>query len=328
MWASRGNAIYKTENLGERWIAVVHVHDNWRALVTHFRLVDRFLRYSVFSLVVDESDRILATVNDRQYYASPGQRYMVRTVASPINFKPIRRNICVTAKGDFLIGEYRHNFGEHRGQNIRNAAHVYCSRDGGRSFDILYTFPRGTIRHIHSILNDPYRPGRIWITTGDEDDESHIHYTDDYFRSLTEFKGGSQTYRVTDLFFSEDYIYWGMDSPRQDCYIYRCRRDGSDESRLAETPLPVYFGSTNEARQIFFSDSVEGGPSAKGRETSLYYSVDGNTFRKAIGFRADFTPQFSQIHFPQGVLPENYVVFYPRCTYLGDNMMYLAKVGG
>lgn len=332
LFASAGSVFYASRNLGASWERMASIHQGWTKLISSIRIVDGVLRKSVFVAVVGSHRSVLAATSDGHFTGRVDDTKLTRAVHSPLTFKPLRRGLCLTTTGLVYAGEYRFNFGERRGQAARNPVHVWRSHDFGVTFEIAYTFPRGTIRHVHALIEDPFVAGRLWIATGDEDDESSLLFTDDDFRSVQTFKTGSQRYRATDLAFDVSALTWGMDSPRETSYVIRCDRTSGTEQILGETPCPVYYAARNEAGHLFFSDSVEPGSSVKSRETSLYGIVGERPLHRLISFRSDFFAgrlligPFAQIHLPVGCMPSNYVYFYPRCTIRDDNTLYVGRV--
>jgi len=66
-------------------------------------------------------------------------------------------------------------------------------------------------RHIHIVTVDPYS-GYLWVGTGDEDIHSKILFSTDYGESFQILGMGSQEWRTLSIWFTENYIYWNMDS--------------------------------------------------------------------------------------------------------------------
>lgn len=66
-------------------------------------------------------------------------------------------------------------------------------------------------RHIHIVTVDPYT-GYLWVGTGDEDIHSKILFSTDYGESFQILGMGSQEWRTLSIWFTENYIYWNMDS--------------------------------------------------------------------------------------------------------------------
>ena len=82
-------------------------------------------------------------------------------------------------------GEYFTNFN-------REPVNIYGSCDQGQTWKVVYTFSKGKINHIHSIIYDRFREG-YWVLTGDREDECNIFFTNDEFKNLLPvIKGGQR----------------------------------------------------------------------------------------------------------------------------------------
>ena len=80
-----------------------------------------------------------------------------------------------------------------------------------------------SVRHIHVVETDPYT-GDVWVGTGDADEHSRLYYSPDNGESFTLVGVGSQKYRTLSMWFTEDYVYWNMDSERAEQHVYRLPR--------------------------------------------------------------------------------------------------------
>ncbi len=83
--------------------------------------------------------------------------------------------------------------------------------DNGESWQVVYTFPKGNINHVHGLFYDKYTQ-RVWGRTGDRENECIIGYTDDEFQTFYEVLRGGQEYRSCQLFFYKDFIVYATDS--------------------------------------------------------------------------------------------------------------------
>jgi len=78
-------------------------------------------------------------------------------------------------------------------------------------------------RHIHTLVVDPYT-GHIWIGTGDNNQHSHIYYSDDNGTTWKHIGMGSQEWRVVSIWFTKTHVYWAMDSQNQSQKVFRISR--------------------------------------------------------------------------------------------------------
>lgn len=117
-----------------------------------------------------------------------------------------------------------------------NAHSVYRGVDQGNGvdweevlyFDSLQDFfddktRLDTIRHIHVVVTDPYT-GHVWVGTGDNNQHSRLYYSKDNGDTFTLIGIGSQKFRSLSIWFTEDYVYWNMDSELVPQHVYRIPR--------------------------------------------------------------------------------------------------------
>lgn len=200
----------------------------------------------------------------------------------------------VTPKGNVYWGEY---FGNPQ----REPVHVYGSHDSGRTWEVVYTFPASSIRHVHTITYDPFAHC-LWMLTGDEATESRIMRASLDWGQVETVLSGSQQTRAVALVPTVEGVYFATDTTVETNHIYRLGRDGSLE-RLA-----AIAGSGMQACRVgevlFFSTAVEPSPVNQHSFACLYGSVDGETWEKLIAWRKDRWPmrlfQFGCILLPEG----------------------------
>jgi hypothetical protein len=66
-------------------------------------------------------------------------------------------------------------------------------------------------RHVHLTAVDPYTKD-IWFGTGDNDNENFLMYSQDNGKTWNVLGTGSQEWRTLSIWFTKNYIYWNMDS--------------------------------------------------------------------------------------------------------------------
>ncbi len=215
----------------------------------------------------------------------------IRKVFSvPRGSRPLK--ICADKHNRLYFGEYF---------NIkRQDVNIYSSMDNGTTWNIVYTFPAGTITHVHSINYDKYTD-RVWVCTGDDDNECIIGYTDNGFESFhTVFRGG-QEFRCCNLFFYPDYIVYATDSQFITNRVRMFRRD-----TLELTDLQEIQGSAIKCGQVgnlaFLSTAVEPSEVNTDKCSFLWYSKDGRKWQQLYDAEKDCLPavfQFGSFEFPQ-----------------------------
>lgn len=132
-----------------------------------------------------------------------------------------------TSSGRLIYGEYFRN-------TTRGPVRLYASDDDGQSWQVLYEFPAGDIRHVHCIVEDPYT-GNLFVMTGDYDQESRILESADGCKSFRLIGTGSQSWRTCDLLFMPDALLWAVDSGRAGFPgIWRWDRQTASAERIFE----------------------------------------------------------------------------------------------
>jgi len=144
-------------------------------------------------------------------------------------------NLCHGKNGEIYWGEYFLNL--RRSQPVR----IFASKDKGRNWEAIYTFPKGKICHVHRIVYDPIGDA-ILVCTGDRDHEVAILKTTDGFQTLETIVQGDQCYRTTSLIPMRDSILYGTDNPNGDNYVMAITRQNSSVERIQELPGPVLYG--------------------------------------------------------------------------------------
>lgn len=200
-------------------------------------------------------------------------------------------------------------FGEYQNSRPFAARIVRGSRDG-QQWDVCYRFPPGAVRHIHSLVPDPYRR-RLWICTGDNDQEAGLYYTDDDFRSVHRFAGGDQSWRMVSLIPLPDALVWGSDAGQDapaaainQIYHYDMRTGRRDI--IACIDKPAYYATRMIDGSLYLGTTFEPGlkrsvnPSA-----DLWRSLDGQDWSKVASWpywpsgRANRT-RYATLNLPTG----------------------------
>ena len=209
----------------------------------------------------------------------------------PRGSKPL--NICVVPNGHIFWGEYF--------QNIEKLpVNIYGSFDNGRSWQIVFTFPSGSINHIHGVYFDSFT-NRIWVVTGDRENECIIGYTENEFNTFVEVYRGGQEYRTCQLFFYKDFIVYGTDSQYQQNVI-----KFFDRKTLKITELQKVQGSVIKSGQVgdvsFLSTTVEPSKVNTDKYAHLWVTKDGLHWEERYKAKKDRLPsifQFGTFEFPQ-----------------------------
>ena len=250
---------------------------------------------------------MLLVVKQAIYVYDNQRRNLIKSFSIPRGSRPLF--VCENRNGDLLWGEYFSN-------PNRDKVNIYVSRDFGNSWQVIYSFEKNTIRHVHGVFCDPY-DDRIWLTTGDEDHESAIWVTDDRFENLDKVISGRQQSRAIQLLFTKDHIYFGTDTPFETNHIYRLRKGTAEIEELTSVESSVYWGC-KVGDDLFFSTAVEPSSVNLCNYASIWGSRDGRNWGQVARFKKDFWPskyfQIGQIYFPGGNNSTGHLFYIPIAT--------------
>lgn len=191
--------------------------------------------------------------------------------------------ISVSENGIY-IGEYGRNPG-------RLPVPVWISRDEGRTWNMEYEFPAGSIRHIHGIYSDPIDNG-LWIPTGDFEGECFLYQAKDCdFNSLLQYGDGKQEWRHVGLFQRRASLVWVMDSELQTSYLQKFDKASQTLSQGRAFPGPVwYVKSFSDNAGGLVQTTVEVGTGVHSQSSHVFYSPDLESWSEVSSFRKDWLP--------------------------------------
>jgi len=255
------------------------------------KLTRRLMRAEITALYKLEDGAMLAIAKKGFFRKEKGEQMFRKVFSTPRGSKPL--NICFTKDGCAYFGEYF--------QNVEKAeVHVYGSEDGCRTWKVVYTFAAGNINHVHGLFLDPYTD-RIWIATGDRENECIIGWTEDGFETLHEVLRGGQEYRSCQLFFYKDFIVYATDSQ----YIENEIR-AIDRETLEITFLTKIQGSAIKGGQMgdvaYLSTTVEPSDVNRDKYSYVWVSRGGRKWNELFEAEKDCYPsilQYATVEFPQ-----------------------------
>jgi len=319
LYASIRNRVVVSDDMGATWRSVCVLPPTPVDRATRFRLVDRFMNWSILNVTRTPSGTLLIVGRRTLFRFSTTDEAPTAVFDTRHKHSPMHRGLCVSHEGTVYLAEYRDNA-------ERGPIHVYRSADDGRTWDVALRFPPGEVRHVHAIHQDPFVSERIWLLTGDLRDECRIGFTTDGFDTLQIVGSGSQLWRATALLFSREHIYWGMDSPLETSHIQRLNLQTGALDRLQELDGPAYYGTANEQGRMFLGTTVESGPAVKDKIARVWTSQDGESWRVLRQHRASRLPQNGIIYFPSGILPEDYLIYRCRALAGVDDRAFVCRV--
>lgn len=288
LYKSINNKLYQSFDNGRTWQFKYEIRaSSFLDMVTYSRhLSCRLLRKGIHHLGIVEEDKLGLLYDRKAAVLSNTQLMQICPIkgSRPLSFEFVDR--------EFMFGEYRSN-------PERSAIAIY----GFNSTEGLYKkLEMNGIRHIHGIYQDPFTKN-VWITTGDDDDESALYCTDPDFKTLDKIIYGSQQTRTIKLLFTEDAIYFGSDAPDERNFLYKMDKGTLRVEKLVGVGSSVFHGYRLE-NWLFFSTAVEPSKINNTKNAELWASPNGADWKCILTLKKDLWPmryfQYGQIFFPAG----------------------------
>lgn len=222
-------------------------------------------------------------------------------------------------------------FGGYLGNRNKKPVHIYKRVDTDK-WEIVHTFPQGTINHVHAIIPDKYR-NCLWIFSGDFGDAAAIWKVTDNFNHVERIFCNDQKYRGCVGYALPEGLLYATDAPFADNFIYLMDPDTSEVSALQPIEGSCIYGCRWKDKYVF-STTVEGDgrdvtrmqayfgrKRGAGIKDDYVHLIAGNIeegFKELYRVKKDFLPlcsfQFGVIKFPHGVNNRDKLVCQPVAT--------------
>ena len=322
IWSSRNYTLYVSRDEGIAFNKMADLKvSSLTCMLGKYRLLARAFRLGIRNLRKLESGTILVIADKKIFRSENGEFKTVYYVRK--GFGPLREGWCEDDKGNCYFGEYFLN-------NKRDTpVNLLKSSDDGQTWEIICSFQ--SIRHIHCVQYDPFYQ-KIWLGTGDKDNECSISFSEDEGQSWTQIGSGDQMFRTVSFLFTEDYVYWGSDAPTRQNYIYRyVRKSGGIEKSVA-VDGPVHYSALLKDGIMLFATTAEGKSEGKSAEwdkkAHIWASEDGTHWDDLISWEKDLYPSilgFGRVYFPHGRFRDN-IYFTTEALKKVDETLFCAKL--
>ena len=189
-------------------------------------------------------------------------------------------------------------FGEYFGNPGRRGVSVYASYDSGHTYETVYRFGAGQIRHVHRLVWDPFRRG-FWILTGDDDQESGLWFVDEGFDGAPSLRfGGLQRFRAVDLLPLAGGLVLPTDTPIESNAIWFLDLN-SDRQQMLEPLMGSAFDAQASRDGFLVTTVMEPSEANKPPGVGVYVSADGYTWKHVVtwpqdAFSRSISPRLSQ----------------------------------
>lgn len=288
-FASKGYKLYKYLLDTKEWIYFSTISDKKNAVLSGFFLTRRLFRSEITHLYKFTGDNFFC-IAKKGIFRLEGKIFR-KCFSIKRGSRPM--NLCQDKNGTIYFGEYFAN-------PERNPVHVYKTNDFGDSWQIAYIFSQNSINHIHGIFRDPFTE-RLWITTGDLDDECMIGYSEDGFQSIIPVYKGKQEYRACVLLYYEDRIIYATDSQYVKNSIKEIDKVTGKITDLCQIKGSGIYGE-KLGNTAFISTTVEPSHVNTDRNSYLMVSNNGKVWEEVLHFKKDhWHPslfQFGSMRFP------------------------------
>lgn len=295
LYASRGYRLFRAKMNDDSisWQPVAHCNPAWwRNVSASTPLSFRLFRDGFHALAILPGKHFVAAVPGAIISLTPGETCFRVTHRIARGTRPL--HITATPMGQLYWGEYFDNPG-------RDEVHVYSSTDQGFTWNVIYTFPKGAVRHVHNIVYDEWEDS-LWVLTGDNGDECRILKARADFTHVETILSGNQQARAVALLPRQEGLYFSSDTPFEQNYIYRFDRRGH-LVRLSEVNSSSIYGC-RVAESLFFSTMVEPSNVNRSSEARLYGNLHGSGWTPLLEWKKDCWSmrwfQYGNIVLPDG----------------------------
>ncbi|MDD6170421.1 MAG: hypothetical protein PUB46_10175 [Lachnospiraceae bacterium] len=225
----------------------------WKRLCIRLRLCERLFRTEIRAASIFEN-KLFYVVSGRLYSfhlqnrVSKCELIFRKGMKSPLGLTNV---MGIEGFDDQIC------FGEYFSNKERESIHIWSYMNG--KWKVAYTFPQGTIRHIHGIVADKYR-NCLYILTGDRDSESVIWIAHDNFKSVKKLIWGNQQSRCCVLQPRKDCLVYATDSEYEKNGIYKVWVDKNGKikrEQLFSLDASVIHGYISDENNLYFSTTVE-----------------------------------------------------------------------
>jgi len=323
---ARFSKIYKYNLVNKSEILIAELPLSFvRKIFSRFRFTNRLLRLGVRYAIPVNIEIVLLVFDYKFYELNLNSKELTETFKIPRGNRPLNISNVRSIRG-FDDGLY---FGEYFENLARDIVNVYRRNTNG-SWDIVYTFPKDTIEHIHNIVPDPHNDC-LWFLVGDFDKAAGIWKASRNFEKMEPIIIGKQNYRSCVAFPTESGLVYATDSQLEKNSIRILKEnEGKWESNfIQEVNGSVIYGCMVK-NKIFLSTTVEGdslkkgklgkfldrepGPGILNNESHILSGDLENGFKVVLKNKKDFWPfilfQFGTVIFPSGINDSDKLVVY------------------
>lgn len=291
-YLSRRNALFHSTDLKPPFRKIAAVDSPfWKQLASNFRPLQRLLRFMVTNVIPLANGDLFVTFDKSVGIIRNGRYQVLSGLERPCR---VLRSACAVDEQDRVF------FGEYLANNERGEMRVYQYTCGDDRLEVIYTFPKNSIKHIHGLYYDENTKS-IFCLTGDDEKECQILQTFDQFQTVETIGQGDETWRAVSLLFTEKSLFYGMDAEFRANHIYQCDRASGERKSLGEVNGTVFY-SKKLGEDLFFTTTAENAPSQTENVAAIWNVNREGKCEEIVKFKKDFWHptlfMFGTIHFP------------------------------
>jgi hypothetical protein len=324
MWIGHRFTILRSKDGGAEWQRVTTMPGPlYRRLASTVRLGARLLRHEVKDLVVLSDGAIIAANRQSVYRAGPGEPVMQKASIEDCGDRGIwaPMQIAVGPNDRIVWGEYGGK--SHHGLPVR----LFASDDGGRSYQLAYTFEGGVFRHVHNIIYDARMRG-YWLLVGDHDDDPGIALLSEDLKQVDWVVKGKQSYRAVCAFDFGDYLVYATDTEKEPNAVMTLdKATGRTERRQELDGSCIY--ACRFGRFYVLSTSIEPSELNLNDKARLWCSTDGDRWEPVFDVKKDRWHatyfQFGSLVLPDGETESETIMFSGQALQGIDGKVLLGR---
>lgn len=295
------------------------------------RYSTRFFRIGIRAAIAIDNLNIIISIGNKLYELNIETGILSEGFYCGEGIRPLIFSTVNNIQG-FSEGIY---FGGYLGNMEKNPVNIY-HRIGVDKWKVVYTFPQGTINHVHNIVTDPYRQC-LWIFTGDFDEAAAIWKVTDNFKKVERVACNDQKYRACVIYALPEGLLYATDAPFADNYIYMLNPETMEVKELFPIHGSCIYGCQWK-NNFIFSSTVEGdgrnmsrlewlftrkrGRGIKDDYVHMYMGNLKEGFKEIYKEKKDCMPyytfQFGVFKFPAGFNDSDTLYFQPVATKKND----------
>lgn len=260
-----------------------------------FRLSRRALRLDKCNVFLHNDNLVIIRQGKVYFYESETDK-LSETLQLRNCRNVLHQSINATPEGHIYFGEYGNN-------GDRESVPVYCSKDGGNTWEEIYTFPKGSIKHVHGCYYDKFTD-KVWVCTGDFKGENWLLVASKDFKEVKKLGDGQQKYRACNLIFTKDEVHWLMDSQLEPSYHIIFDRATESITVGQKVMGPIWYIKELGDNNYLAASTQEIGVGVLDDKAHLYHSTDLKEWKSIRQFKHDGLPKryfkFGVIGFADG----------------------------